>query len=1177
MHWSYYGLLGLVGMASADTCGCDNGTGTHVDDCTTGTNCASCISGYFLEYEATFGTSQCTVCSVGFKCAGGSIVACSDTNEYQDATGQSDCIPVPAGSYKVSSTSIATKACTCVGGDAVSGGACSTTEAKCASCNAGRFLSIGSMLCDVCPEEKFQSAVGKEYCDWVPAGEYANGDKTATIVCPIGFMCAGGASEPCDGADEYQDATGQSDCNTVPAGSYKVSSTSIATKTCTCVGGDAATGGMCTNTEARCASCEAGRYLTTISGSCTICEIGFMCEGGNEQMACFWPNLYQDLVGQSDCKTVPAGSYKVDNDAIATCDVGFMCAGGSAVECDDANEYQPNSGSSICFSVGWGNYKISDASIAECLSGFFCDGSGTTVACSGDTVYNDEVARGDCKPVPAGSYKVDNDAIATKACSCGGGTGATGTQCNNHNEVNCASCEPGRYLNSNICVMCAAGFMCLGGSDAMVPCSNLNEYQNLLKQSSCNAVEGGHFKTNNTHQQSCQCADGVVDMTTTCTIDSSHCSSCNNGFFWDTTSTVCAACTCDNGSAVNCNNIQSACTSCDNGFYLDGITNDQKCIPCDPGSYIGTDGVCTICTTGNWCLNGTKNECGRSGYQTQTQQTSCISVGEGYYTGTTAQTTAPNICEAGNKCSGGVKTPCARSEYQNMTRQSTCHNVSGGYYTEAVGAIAQKQCEIGYRCVSGEKLECSGNMEYQDLLGESTCKGIREGFRSNADNTGFERNTCSCVNGTAPDECSVHNTNECGACDLNFILMNKHCIVNQCLDNDPCENNGVCSPGNIETCSSNECEENTDGPCITSEDVCLDLNPNSNECDTGTEKRCIPYTCACEGPYTGANCSTYDYCSGCLNGGTCNNTTKTCTCGDGFYGENCAETCETSDECGHGTCVNKTCGCADGYGGTHCELHAGTCTINTCRNGGKCETESKTTTSCTCAPGFNGTRCENNVDDCAHSDCMNGATCIDGDNSYTCDCVGEWSGEDCSQQNLCPETDDCDHGTCVSETETSYSCECDPGWEGDECDENMNECETNPCKHGICIDKVNNFECVCDDSYTGSLCEVALCENNYCSNGGMCLGDVTQHRCVCVAGFEGVSCETNIDDCDPSPCESNYVCTDGINSHTCDSDDEAVIIGLSVGGGVLLVTSIAGVAFWARSAGTVYSYVTNFS
>jgi hypothetical protein len=82
-------------------------------------------------------------------------------------------------------------------------------------------------------------------------------------------------------------------------------------------------------------------------------------------------------------------------------------------------------------------------------------------------------------------------------------------------------------------------------------------------------------------------------------------------------------------------------------------------------------------------------------------------------------------------------------------------------------------------------------------------------------------------------------------------------------------------------------------------------------------------------------------------------------------------------------------------------------------------------------------------------------------------------------------------------------------------------------------------------------------------NGGTCLNDESQQICVCVDGFEGESCETNIDDCDPNPCKSNDVCTDGINSHTCDSDDEALIIGLSVGGGVLLVTS--GVVFWIRS------------
>ena len=35
----------------------------------------------------------------------------------------------------------------------------------------------------------------------------------------------------------------------------------------------------------------------------------------------------------------------------------------------------------------------------------------------------------------------------------------------------------------------------------------------------------------------------------------------------------------------------------------------------------------------------------------------------------------------------------------------------------------------------------------------------------------------------------------------------------------------------------------------------------------------------------------------------------------------------------------------------------------------------------------------------------------------------------------------------------------------------INECASNPCVHGSCDDKVNDYECDCEDGYNGKNCD----------------------------------------------------------------------------------------------------------
>ena len=71
------------------------------------------------------------------------------------------------------------------------------------------------------------------------------------------------------------------------------------------------------------------------------------------------------------------------------------------------------------------------------------------------------------------------------------------------------------------------------------------------------------------------------------------------------------------------------------------------------------------------------------------------------------------------------------------------------------------------------------------------------------------------------------------------------------------------------------------------------------------------------------------------------------------------------------------------------------------------------------------------------------------------------------------------------------------------------------------------------------------CADIDCGLNGTCINGT----CACDAGYTGDSCEINIDDCDPDPC-SLGTCIDGINSYTCDcqenylvTDDDATAAG----------------------------------
>ena len=101
----------------------------------------------------------------------------------------------------------------------------------------------------------------------------------------------------------------------------------------------------------------------------------------------------------------------------------------------------------------------------------------------------------------------------------------------------------------------------------------------------------------------------------------------------------------------------------------------------------------------------------------------------------------------------------------------------------------------------------------------------------------------------------------------------------------------------------------------------------------------------------------------------------------------------------------------------------------------------------------------------------------------------------------------------------------------------VDHCASNDCVNGQCSNGADTYECVCDQGWTGTLCDENIneCDPNPCINGS-CEDDINSYTCTCAPGFDGDNCENDINECDPSPC-INGSCTDGENSFTCSCNE----------------------------------------
>ena len=77
------------------------------------------------------------------------------------------------------------------------------------------------------------------------------------------------------------------------------------------------------------------------------------------------------------------------------------------------------------------------------------------------------------------------------------------------------------------------------------------------------------------------------------------------------------------------------------------------------------------------------------------------------------------------------------------------------------------------------------------------------------------------------------------------------------------------------------------------------------------------------------------------------------------------------------------------------------------------------------------------------------------------------------------------------------------------------------------MDGIADYTCECAKGYTGQKCSTNIdnCEPNPCENGGNCTDGIANFTCHCTSGFQGHLCHLDIDECiTERPCGNRGIC-----------------------------------------------------
>ena len=627
--------------------------------------CKVCPSGYYCPRKSLkFKDKPCPVghyCLRGtgnayqYPCPAGTF---SNKTKRRDVA---DCINCTSGMYcQYDGLSKPTGLCSggwfCLGGSATP--TPSTIDEGGRECQVGQFCPEGSALYVPC--------TGGYYCDSPQLSKPTGG-------CAEGYYCSQGAesSTPTNGL------TG----DVCPPGSYcPVNST--APLKCPIGTYSNASG----NSDlSDCQPCSLGYFcgdngLTEPSGSCAagyfcpegqtvaqpemyVCPHGHHCPAGSAEAVRCEPGEYQDEIGQSSCKSCPAGFYcnNTENGVIyyqlSPCVAGYYCPIGTKYVTQFACPVGTYSDR-----IGLNASKY----CTPCSSGLYCDREGLTQPvdlchagyfCSKGAKRPNPVQGNDANICPVGHFCI-NGTTTPEPCPPGTFSNMTGLQ----DATECSDCIAGKYCGTSGLTeptgKCSPGFYCLSGSIS-------NE------SAICPA---GSFCGKGTHHPE-GCPSGNYSVTSGLSV-SSECTKCQAGQYCNSTG------------------LTAPSGLCSAGYY------------CPEGQIIPTP-TGFECRIGHYCPEGTPEPipCSNGTYTNQTLTSECYICLEGWYC---TEGVLTGMCPRGYYCPRGTGydwKPCPVGTYSNevgLSDEHECKACDGGKYCDKLAATNYTgDCHAGFYCLYG--------------------------------------------------------------------------------------------------------------------------------------------------------------------------------------------------------------------------------------------------------------------------------------------------------------------------------------------------------------------------------------------------------------------------------------------------------------------------------------------
>ncbi|KAL4507716.1 hypothetical protein ABPG73_012404 [Tetrahymena malaccensis] len=555
-------------------------------------------------------------------------------------------------------------------------------------------------------------------------------------------------------------------------------------KKCQCQDGQSFINSVCTQCPENCQVCSS-------STVCVVCKNPYLLDFKKSCVqSC--PDTYEEDQNHQTCV---CGPNKTETNNSCTCNQGFILEGNVCNPCPQ--NCQICASTSIC---------------STCLSSYYLD-------------YKFQCGS-ECPP----TYQKDNSKMT---CTCQGGS-------YENVNLNLCICDKGKVLDNGTCVNCPPNCEECSSPNTCTKCSGttfLNFDNTCIDQCQDTFIpDNDNRKCNCPENQSgdsgkCDCSSGFyrgsgdpgdcLSCPQNCDIcDSSHCSKCKQGFYFnyneqcvsicpetyhadDQQKCVCGegqeeinnTCKCpvkqvfENGKCVDCNSnceqclTSTTCQKCDQGFL---IVYNSICQERCPETYEeNNDQTACICGQNKEEINQTCT-CKKQFFEQNSLCRPCIS--------------SCDVCQNDNECQ-----KCSANSYLNY--MNTCESNCPDTFIKD---------DINLKCV------CPTNFRLQD--NKCVC------------DTGYSYVGGNCIK--CPQNCnSCSSENICTQCQLNYFLdFNQTCntdcpaTYSKDLETSKC----LCSLGLIENTNKHVCECNQ-GFFLSSDGTCQKCIQSCKSCQNETE------------------------------------------------------------------------------------------------------------------------------------------------------------------------------------------------------------------------------------------------------------------------------------------------------------------------------------------------------